>query len=554
MASDLLELRERLLKHRGCSAHPPLRRSHDPDEAALFYESFQYCSAGARHDHLRWMARNDLFFLGVYILHRIHWIGMASEQRAFPPEHKKKIAHWYFERCAEVQENPNGHLDVWAREHGKSEILSFALIIQDILNDPNNTIGIFSHTAPLAKQFLRLIKTELEVNDELKDLFPEIFYREPHRQAPKWSENEGIIVKRRSNRKECTVESWGLVDGQPTSKRFTILHYDDVVSRDQTSEYMTANTKQELENSFALTASDPMIARIIGTPQEIGDVICQLIDEKKFPLRHHPAADDNGQPVFFSENKLADFKDKMSPKVFALQFLLDPKAAQDAHAIGFLSEWWQTYPADSFSINSLNLYILVDPAGRSPDANSLYALWVVGCGADRKWRIIDGVLDNLDLAQRTEILFEMMRKYPRTLKVIYEQQAMQADVEHIREVQQRENFIFPLQAATGIRNKDGRIERLIPKYRHGDVLVPERLMYRNKAGVNIDIIKRFRDVEFAKWPFNPSYRDQLDALSRICDEAECNFVYPVRYGEGRSVEGAWDQTGKLDGGGSWLSQ
>jgi hypothetical protein len=552
MASQLRELKDALLRHRSCESHPPLRRSHDAEEAALFAESFQYCSAGARREHLRWMARNDLFYLGVYILHRIHWIGMGSEQRGFPPEHKSKIAKWYHARCWDVQENPNNHLDVWAREHGKSEILSFALVIQDILNDPNNTIGLFSHTSPLAKQFLRLIKTELEINEELKDLFPEILYSEPRRQSPKWSENEGITVKRRTNRKECTVEAWGLIDGQPTSKRFTILHYDDVVSRDQTSEYMTANTKQELENSFALTASDPMIIRIIGTPQEIGDVICQLMDEKKFPLRFHPAADEKGQPVFFSENKLADFKDKMSPKVFALQFLLDPKAAQDAHAIGFLSEWWLTYQGD-FSLNNLNLYILVDPAGRGPEYNSQYALWVVGCGADRKWRIIDGVLDNLDLAQRTEVLFEMMRKYPRVLKVIYEQQSLQADIEHIRDIQNRENFIFAIQAATGIRNKDARIERLIPKYRHGDVLAPERLMYHTKAGVNLDIIRHFRDVEYAKWPFNPSYRDQLDALARICDEAECNFVYPVAYGQGR-VEGQhWNQDGATSTG-SWLSE
>jgi hypothetical protein len=295
-----------------------------------------------------------------------------------------------------------------------------------------------------------------------------------------------------------------------------------------------------------------MITRIIGTPQEIGDVICQLIDEHKFPLRFHPAADPKGTPVFFSETKLADFKEKMAPKVFALQFLLDPKAAQDAHSIGFLSEWWQTYSGE-LSLNSLNLYVLVDPAGRGPESHSQYALWVVGCGADRKWRIVDGVLDNLDLGQRTEALFAIMRKYPRVLKVIYEQQSLQADIEHIREIQFRDNFIFPIQAVTGIRRKDDRIERLIPKYRSGDILAPERLMYTNRDGMKVDIIRRFRDIEFAKWPFNPTCRDQLDTLARICDDAECNFVYPVQYGQGRSVEGRWDQDGKTAAG-SWLSE
>jgi hypothetical protein len=552
VASELRELKESLLKHRSCNAHPPIRRTVDPEEAALFHESFQHCSDGMRIDHLRWLARNDLFYLGVYILHRWHWIGASGEQKTFSPEQKQKIAKWYHARCWEVQDAPNNHLDVWAREHGKSEILSFALIIQDILKDSNSTVGIFASTSPLAKQFLRLIKVEFETNEELKDLFPDILWRNPKRDSPKWAENDGITVRRQSNRKEATVEAWGLVDGQPTSKRFTILHYDDVVARDQISEDMTFKTKQELQNSFALTASDPMIARIIGTPQEIGDVMCQLMDEKKFPLRWHPAATANGTPVFFSESKLADFKDKMSPKVFALQFLLDPKAAQDAHAIGFLSEWWKTYPGP-LSTNSLNLYVMVDPAGRGVESNTLYALWVVGCGADRKWRIIDGVLDNLDLGQRTDMLFGIMRKYPRVLKVIYEQQSLQSDIEHIREIQMRENFIFQIQAVTGIRRKDDRIERLIPKFRSGDVLVPERLMYKNRDGLDLDIIKRFKDVEYSKWPFNPGARDQLDALARICDESEINFVYPIAYGQGRSVDQPWGAEGARIAG-SWLSE
>ena len=51
---------------------------------------------------------------------------------------------------------------IWSgnsREHAKSEIITFALTIQDILRDPNETFGIFSHNRPMAKQFLRLIKT-----------------------------------------------------------------------------------------------------------------------------------------------------------------------------------------------------------------------------------------------------------------------------------------------------------------------------------------------------------------------------------------------------------
>jgi predicted phage terminase large subunit-like protein len=125
---------------------------------------------------------------------------------------------WVFDRCNEVQASPDGHLDLWAREHYKSTIITFALTIQDILRNPETTVGIFSHTRPIAKAFLRQIKQEFERNERLKRWFSDVLWADPSKDSPKWSEDEGITVRRKGNPKEATVEAWGLVDGQPTSK------------------------------------------------------------------------------------------------------------------------------------------------------------------------------------------------------------------------------------------------------------------------------------------------------------------------------------------------
>ena len=151
----------------------------------------------------------------------------------------------------------DGYLDLWARG-GHYKIAQFSRsgwTIQDILNNPEITVGIFSHTRPIAKGFLRQLKRELESNETLKAIFPEILYANPKADSPKWSEDEGIIVRRKSNPKEATIEAWGLVDGQPTSKHYKLMLYDDVVTRESvTTPDMINKTTEAWELSSNLTS------------------------------------------------------------------------------------------------------------------------------------------------------------------------------------------------------------------------------------------------------------------------------------------------------------
>ena len=49
-------------------------------------------------------------------------------------------------------------LDLWARLHYKSSIITKARTIQRVLNEPEKCTMIVSHTRPMAKKFLRPIK------------------------------------------------------------------------------------------------------------------------------------------------------------------------------------------------------------------------------------------------------------------------------------------------------------------------------------------------------------------------------------------------------------
>jgi len=90
----------------------------------------------AAHNELqRRLVLTDLFFLLVFILDR------------------KDINHdWLYARCREVEAAPDGYLDLWGREHRKSTIITFGKTIQDILRDPEITVGIFSFNRPSANR------------------------------------------------------------------------------------------------------------------------------------------------------------------------------------------------------------------------------------------------------------------------------------------------------------------------------------------------------------------------------------------------------------------
>jgi hypothetical protein len=112
---------------------------------------------------------------------------------------------------------------------------------------------------------MRQIKVEFETNERLKSWFADILWADPRKQALKWSEDEGIIVQRKSNPKEATVEAWGLVDGQPTSKHYRRMVYDDVVTRESvtTPEMIKKRTEAwELSRNLAAEGGE---SRYIGT-------------------------------------------------------------------------------------------------------------------------------------------------------------------------------------------------------------------------------------------------------------------------------------------------
>lgn len=420
---------------------------------------------------------------------------------------------WIYDRCREVEADPDDHLDLWAREHYKSTVITFAGAIQEICRDPEITIGIFSHNRPTAKKFLNQIKSEFESNDDLKAAFPHIFVANPKRDAVTWSEDKGIIVKRKSNPKEATVEAHGLVDGMPTGAHYRLRIYDDVVTKDSvTTPEMIQKTTDAWKLSQDLGTDGGRVWHI-GTRYHFNDTYKVILDQGRIEPRIHPATDDGtptGEPVLFSREFLENKRTDQGPYIFACQQLLNPVADE---AQGFKEEWIKYYGGSSGE--GMNIYILCDPANEKKKNSDYTVFWVIGMGSDRNYYDLDCVRDRLNLTERADTLFNLHRMW-KPLGVGYEKYGIQSDIQHFEDRMKRENYRFNITPLGGNTKKEDRIRRMIPIYEQGRWYSPEVIYKTNKEGKKEDLIRIFVEQEYKGFPVSV-HDDMLDSKARVLD-------------------------------------
>ncbi len=456
-------------------------------------------------DDIRALCAGDLFFLMVYGLNR--------------PDMDND---WIYARCREVQDSPDGHLDLWAREHYKSTIITVGKTIQDILNDPNITVGIFSHTRPIAKAFLRQIKREFETNRQLQELFPHICPPAKGENRT-WSEDGGIVVRRSGNPKENTVEAWGLVDGQPTGKHFSLLIYDDVVTLESVS---TPEQIRKTTDAWRLSlnlGARGGTRRMIGTRYHANDTYSELLKQQSVQPRIYPATDTGtfeGVPVLLSPEVLAEKRRDMGPFVFSCQMLQNPLADK---ADGFRPEWLRYWEPRREFWEPMNRVIFVDPAGSRKKDSDYSVFCVVGWNADRNVYLIHGERLRANLTERAATLFRLVREF-NPVFVGYERYGMQADIEHIQSEMQRVNYYFTIREMGGQTPKPDRIRRLIPWFEQSRLFLPVQSSFRDNEGSLRNFTREFVEEEYETFPVC-AHDDMLDCLARLA-EPELGIGFP----------------------------
>ena len=430
------------------------------------------------------------------------------------------------DKCFEVETGPQTlTLDVWARGHFKSTILTVAETVQYHLKEPDHCTCIFSYKKGAAEKFLDAIRKTYESKLLIK-CFPDVLYENPESQSPSWGLGNGITVKRTNkSRPQKTVQASGLVEGMVTGDHFNRLVWDDVETDDiaeQPDQLRKCSLKFDMSQNLGMTTG-VTLKRAIGTYYSHAGAVVYIRDKKDihgknlFESRIVPATDNgeiDGEPVLLSQEHLDEKKTESS---FNSQQLCDPTPLGAKKLDGSLLI--EVEPEDIPT--SVNKIMMIDPAGNNKSGRGdSWGIMVVAIQPDlddlgaSNLYITDLTLSPLS---ETEGIEEAVRMYCRNgviFQIGVEKVALSTTEIHIanalkvhgRRVSVEDRTLSILTPAG--RNKNRRIESALAWP-----------MMNGKIHISTDIPKAYRDKlreEMDAFPFG-AHDDGIDVLSYAYD-------------------------------------
>ncbi len=460
---------------------------HDLPMSECILEWDKIDNNGTNIAAIRTLCQNDLFYLLVKACRRVD------------------LLHpWLYARCREVEAEPDGFLDLWAREHGKSSIITFGKTIQDILIDPEITIGFFSENYTIASKFLIQIRNEFENNEILKSAFPDILYDKPTSESPRWN-NDSITVKRKGNPKEPTLEAQGL-ESLKVGAHYALMVYDDVITqRSVTSPDQVSKININFELSLSQSKEGGK-KRYIGTRYSYADTYQMIIDREIAQTRTYPATHDgtpNGTPVLFSPGYWELKKKENSTVNLSCQYLQNPHAGGEKTFDITNLEVYEVRPM------KMNVAIVVDPAKSMKKGSASTAMLVIGIAGGQRKYLLDGCCHKMTLSERWDNLKHLYKKWKAepgigSVTVGYESYGTgEVDMDYFAEQMKKEQgvrfAIKPLMSAlNGAIRKRDRIERIQPDLEHHNIFLPYPTDNDKLTRLQVAAIKAGRKSEISR--------------------------------------------------------
>jgi phage terminase large subunit-like protein len=305
---------------------------------------------------IRHYLKTDLFFLVNF------GIGVdANDPKGF-----------VLDKCYEIEADEKSYSDgicdsfhyVWARGHFKSTLITIGATAMYHLNFPEHSTCIFSFKKGNANKFLQAI-SDIYKMDEVKHAFSDLL-GDIADSKEFCSMDRGLILNRRSRRKERTIETAGLMEGMPTGSHYNVLRFDDIETDDiaeSCSQLTKSFSKFQMAQHLGMVTGDTLTT-VAGTPySHMGPIqtIRDLRDVLGIPTYKTtvcPAEDEHGEPVLMTRKQLDKYK---VLNHYRAQMMCDPSPTAGSE---FSSRDLLTVVAPP---PGLYQFMIVDPAGDKGD-------------------------------------------------------------------------------------------------------------------------------------------------------------------------------------------
>lgn len=173
------------------------------------------------------------------------------------------------------------------RGHQKSTLISVCWVIQQLLRNPNENIGIYSATWKLSKDILHQIKNILKTS-HLKDIFGEFQDYENGR----WTIEAIDIAQKNSLVSKDPSISTGGIDTGKTGSHCSLMVFDDIVTPENTTTPdFIRKTIDSYKDCLPLLNPGGRIV-VIGTRYVAGDLYGQLLEEESRSMNGHVFTDE----------------------------------------------------------------------------------------------------------------------------------------------------------------------------------------------------------------------------------------------------------------------
>lgn len=413
--------------------------------------------------------------------------------------------------------------------------------------NPQKTVIAASHTAELAERFGRRVRN-LVGGTEFNRVFG-FGLADDSQAAGRWDTSKGgeyfgvgvggSVTGRRAD--------LGLIDDPVKSREDA----DSLTQRNKVWEWYKADFFTRLKPGAAVVLiqtrwhEDDLAGRLLKDAEEGGEqweiVSLPMEAEENDPLGRQPG--ELLWPEWFTEEMIGQAK--RDPRNWLALYQQQPRPDGGGE---FRREWLNFYdgtPDDAKS--GTNRYILVDAANGKRATNDYTSMWVVGLGQDDNYYVLDMIRDRLNLTERASALMTLHRKW-KPMSVRYERYGMMADIQHIKDLQRRENYRFEIVEVAGQTPKNDRIKRLIPLFEQGKFWFPQSIHKTDTTGKVQELIGAFIDQELLAFPV-AMHDDMLDALARIA-EPDKPLIWPKQPIERDKYKEAYKKVTRLT---SWAA-